>query len=103
MPLTVHLVGRFEGNIFEERDVKYELGEGSEAGIVEGLDIALQKFKKGETSKIILSPKYAFGEKGNPDLKIPPNVKVEYEVTLKTFEKVCSSLYMCRFICYLIL
>ncbi|XP_035217777.1 peptidyl-prolyl cis-trans isomerase FKBP4-like [Stegodyphus dumicola] len=85
--VEVHLTGSYEGNVFEERDVKFEIGEGSEVGVVEGLDIALKKFKRGEKSKIILSPKYAFGPSGNSDLNVPPNSTVEYEVTLKSFEK----------------
>ncbi|GIY82410.1 peptidyl-prolyl cis-trans isomerase FKBP4 [Caerostris extrusa] len=85
--VEVHLIGTYDGKEFEERDVKFELGEGSEVGIVEGLETALTKFKKGETSKIILAPKYAFGSKGNAELNVPPNAAVEYKVTLKSFEK----------------
>ena len=86
---SVHLVGTYSGTVFEERDVKFSLGEGFEAGIVEGLEVALKKFKKGEKSKIYLSPKYAFGADGNSNLNIPSNSSVEYEVTLISFEKVC--------------
>lgn len=85
--VEVHLVGKLDGKQFEERDIKFELGDGCEVGIVDGLEIALKKFKKGEQSKIILSPKYAFGTDGNAELNIPPNATVEYVVTLKSFEK----------------
>lgn len=91
---SVHLVGSCAGTVFEERDVKFSLGEGYEAGIVEGLEVALKKFKKGEKSKIYLSPKYAFGAEGNSNLNVPPNSNIEYEVTLNSFEKVCIKFYM---------
>ncbi|GFY45705.1 peptidyl-prolyl cis-trans isomerase FKBP4 [Trichonephila inaurata madagascariensis] len=85
--VEVHLVGKYDGKQFEERDVKFELGDGCDVGIVDGLEIALKKFKKGEKSMITLSPKYAFGSDGNAEFNIPPNATVEYEVTLKSFEK----------------
>lgn len=88
---SVHLVGKHDNKQFVEKDVKFELGEGCEVGVVDGLETALKKFKKGEKSKIVLAPKYAFGSSGNAELGIPPNATVEYIVTLKSFEKVCYS------------
>ncbi|KAG8190375.1 hypothetical protein JTE90_022019 [Oedothorax gibbosus] len=85
--VEVHLVGKHDGKQFEERDVKFELSEGCEVGVVNGIETALQKFNKGEKSKIVLAPKYAFGSSGNAELGVPPNATVEYEVTLKAFEK----------------
>jgi FKBP-type peptidyl-prolyl cis-trans isomerase len=74
--------------VFEERELSFPLGEGSEFGICEGLERAIEKFKKGEKSRIVLKAKYAFKAEGNSDLGIPPNADVEYEVELKNFEKV---------------
>lgn len=54
--LAVHIIGRFNGTVFDERDVKFPLGEGSEHNIPEGLETALEKFKKGEKSTIKLTP-----------------------------------------------
>lgn len=85
--VEVNIIGKYNGGIFDERDVKFEIGDGDAADIVEGLEIALQKFKKGEKSRIILTPEFAFGSKGSAALNIPPNSTVEYEVTLKSFEK----------------
>lgn len=87
----MHLRGTCAGNVFEERDVKFELGDACEAGVVEGVDVALKKFKKAEKSKIFLTPKYAFGAEGNAALNVPSNSAVEYEVTLNSFEKVFES------------
>nr|CAD7392240.1 unnamed protein product [Timema cristinae] len=85
--VDVHLVGKYNGTVFEEREVTFPIGEGSEYGICEGLERALEKFKKGEKSRIVLKSKYAFKELGRPEVNIPPYADVEYEVELKNFEK----------------
>ncbi|XP_055638137.1 FK506-binding protein 59 isoform X2 [Toxorhynchites rutilus septentrionalis] len=89
--VKVDLVGRHEGRIFEERNVEFNIGEGEIAGVVSGVELALEKFKKVETSKLIIKPQFAFGEKGNPELGVPPNATVEYTVTLNEFEREIDS------------
>lgn len=95
--LSVHLVGKYQSKVFEDRSVNFCLGEGSDSGVVDGIEIALPKFKKGEKSLLKLKPEYAFGEAGKPDFEIPPCATVEYEVELKSFEKVC-----CRYLIHLV-
>lgn len=46
---------------------------------------------QGETSRLIIKPKYAFGADGNEQLQVPPNATVEYTVTLNEFEKEVES------------
>lgn len=89
--VTIHLVGRHELKCFEERDVTFTLGEGVEFGIVEGIEVALEKFKKGEKSILQLKPQYAFGKEGKAEFNIPSDATVEYEVTLTNFEKAKDS------------
>lgn len=89
--VKIHLVGTFEGEVFENRDIEFTLGEGEEAGVVSGVEIALEKFKKMETSKLILKPHFAFGADGNSQFGIPPNATVEYIVTLNDFEREVDS------------
>ncbi|XP_055682652.1 FK506-binding protein 59 isoform X2 [Lutzomyia longipalpis] len=83
----VHLIGKHEGRVFEEREVKFNLGEGATADVVPGVEIALEKFHQYETSRLILKPEFAFGAEGNEKLCIPPNATVEYTVTLREFER----------------
>jgi len=85
--VTVKLIGKHDGRVFDEREFQFELGEGSEHSIPSGIEKALQKFKKGEHSVIKLQPKYAFDEAGKPEFQIPPNAALEYDVTLTSFEK----------------
>lgn len=89
----VHLIGKYNGKVFEERDVEFTLGEGEILGIVEGIEIALQRFLNGEKSRLLIKSKYAFKEEGNAEFNIPPNADVEYEVELKSFEKVIVFLF----------
>lgn len=74
--------------MFEDRDVEFCLGEGEVLGIVEGVEIALKRFLNGEKSRLLIKSKYAFKDKGNAEFNIPPDADVEYEVELKSFEKV---------------
>uniref|UniRef100_T1JDQ0 peptidylprolyl isomerase n=1 Tax=Strigamia maritima TaxID=126957 RepID=T1JDQ0_STRMM len=85
--VTVHLVGKHEGRVFEDRDVTFAIGEGLENGVVDGIEKALEKFKKGETSRLLLKSNYAFGNEGKPEFNIPSNADIEYDVTLNSFEK----------------
>nr|QBH73885.1 fk506-binding protein [Encarsia formosa] len=85
--VEAHIVGHYDGKVFEERDVKFCLGEGEAEGIVEGLEIALGKFKKGEKSKIFIKSEYAFGLLGRSEFKIPGGADVEYIAEVKSFEK----------------
>lgn len=89
--LEVHIKGKVNGTVFDDRELIFPLGEGSEHNIPEGLETALEKFKKGEKSVIKLSPKYAFGDEGNSSLGVPPGASVEYEAELKSFEKAKES------------
>lgn len=91
----VHIVGRHNGIQFEDRDVTLILGEGSEVGVVDGVEQALKKFKQGEKSKLQVKAKYAYGPEGNSTHNIPSNADLEYEVELKKFEKVSS--FFCSF------
>lgn len=88
--ILVHIVGRCEDRIFDERDVSFNLGEGANVNVLESIEKALEKFKKGETSKLIIAPKHGFDQEGSNQFGVPPNATLEYIVTLKTFEKVLS-------------
>ncbi|XP_071514301.1 peptidyl-prolyl cis-trans isomerase FKBP4-like isoform X1 [Panulirus ornatus] len=89
--VDVRVIGRVNGTVFDDREVKFPLGEGTEHNIPEGLERALERFKKGEKSTIKLSPKYAFGSAGNLVIGVPPGAALEYEVELRNFEKAKES------------
>lgn len=80
-----------DGKIFDSRTVTFPLGEGSEHKVCEGIERALEKFSKGEKSRLSIQPKYAFKSEGNAELGVPPNSPVEYTVKLNSFEKTKES------------
>lgn len=92
--VQVRLVGKHGNRVFEERQLSFPLGEGSEFGICEGLERAIEKFKKGEKSRIELKSKYAFKAEGKAELGILPNADIEYEVELMNFEKAKENWYL---------
>ncbi|XP_028967408.1 peptidyl-prolyl cis-trans isomerase FKBP4 [Galendromus occidentalis] len=83
---TLHLRGHHNGQVFDERDVTFLVGEAVLKDVPEGVEIAVQTMKKGEKAEIILKGKYASGPKIPADLK-----EVSYTVTLHNFEKARES------------
>ena len=88
--ITVKFSGKYNGTTFDERKVTYEVGDCHEHQIIDGLDRAVKKFKKGEKSKLVISSKYAYDSHGSEEYGIPPQSEVEYTLELLDFTRVCS-------------
>ena len=93
MTISVELTGYYKDAVFDQREIDFVLGEGETCDIIEGLEIALKKFKKGEKSRLKIQSKYAYGSAGCPEKNIPANAEVIYDVTLKEFDKVSLSFF----------
>ncbi|XP_041365442.1 peptidyl-prolyl cis-trans isomerase FKBP4-like [Gigantopelta aegis] len=89
--VNMKYVGRHGDRVFEERTVQFTVGEGSDSGIIEGLEMAVKKLKEGEQTKLVIASRYAYGQDGNKDFNIPPGADLEYEVELQSFEKAKES------------
>ncbi|XP_067855760.1 peptidyl-prolyl cis-trans isomerase FKBP4-like isoform X2 [Heptranchias perlo] len=89
--VEIHLEGRYQGTVYDSRDVSFIIGDAEEHNVPPGIEKALQEMEKGEEAIISLKPKYGFGEAGNLKLNIPPNANLVYEVVLKNFEKAKES------------
>ncbi|XP_034942367.1 FK506-binding protein 59 isoform X2 [Chelonus insularis] len=89
--VNIHLVGKYNDKVFEERDVQFNIGEGENEGIIEGLEHALKRFKGNEKSRLKIKSKHAFKKTGHPEFGIPPDADVEYIVELKSFEKAADT------------
>lgn len=50
-----------------------------DGSMIKGMDVAIGSMKIGEKAKVILKPKYGYGEKGIPYV-IPPNSEIEMEI-----------------------
>ncbi|KAL3856937.1 hypothetical protein ACJMK2_011643 [Sinanodonta woodiana] len=60
---------------------KFRLGEGE---VIDGWDYAVSTMKKGELSRFIIKPLYAYGSYGCPP-RIPENATIMYEIELLSF------------------
>ncbi|OAD52713.1 FK506-binding protein 59 [Eufriesea mexicana] len=85
--VDVHLTGMYNGKVFEDRDVKFPLEEGEEYDVIEGVEKALEKFKRGEKSKLKIKSQYAFKDTGKPEFGIPPNATQTQKMLLSKKER----------------
>eukprot|EP00897_Mesotaenium_endlicherianum_P005560 jgi/Mesen1/5031/ME000025S04430 len=80
-----------DGTIFEKQGYEGQEFEfvTDEEQVVEGLEKAVLKMKKGEVASVTVSPQYGFGDKEEKkDLAVvPPGSTLEYEVELVDFVK----------------
>ena len=88
------MVGFYDDRVFEDREVTFKLGEGEDHGIVEGVELALEKMKEAEKAEITVKPQYAYGDKGSEEHNIPPNATIQYNIELKKLTKV-TALLLC--------
>jgi len=89
--VEIQIKGSTGGKVFDERTVEFEVGEGLDIGVPRGIEFALEKMKKKETSQITLKPEYGFGTSGNVDKGVGPNSTLQYDITLVKFEKAKES------------
>ncbi|XP_078041970.1 FK506-binding protein 59kD isoform X2 [Augochlora pura] len=92
--VNIHLTGMYEGKVFEDRDIEFNLGEGEDSGVIDGIEQALKQFKSGEKSRLVIKSKHAFKSQGKPEFNIPCDATVEYIVELKSFEKSKQIFYL---------
>ncbi|XP_036592097.1 peptidyl-prolyl cis-trans isomerase FKBP3 [Trichosurus vulpecula] len=61
------------------KPLSFKVGVGK---VIRGWDEALLTMSKGEKARLEIEPEWAYGKKGQPDAKIPPNAKLYFEVEL---------------------
>jgi hypothetical protein len=70
------------GNPVENGSQQLEFTLGTPDQLVKGLNIVMHTLKKGETTKIIVPSRLAFGESGSTNGSIPPYTPLLYNLTL---------------------
>ena len=86
---TVRLIGRQDGRDFLDRNTyKFTLGEGSEVGIVEGVEQGLRSMKTGERALLRIKAKYAYAAAGCERLGVLPDADVVFDVELESYDPV---------------
>jgi len=89
--VEAEIKGMVDSKVFDERTVKFEMGEGAEIGVPRGVEIAMEKMKKNEVAHVTVKPQYGFGKDGNIDKGIGPNKTLIYEIKMVAFEKAKES------------
>jgi FKBP-type peptidyl-prolyl cis-trans isomerase len=85
--VEVGLEGKFDGRVFDARTANFVVGEGDENGVFESLETGIKHMNLHEKAVITFQPKYAFGDLGNEQFKIPPNAEVTYQVELTQLDR----------------
>lgn len=49
--ILVHLVGKYEDRVFDDRELTFSVNETPNDEVIEGIQVALLHFNKGETSR----------------------------------------------------
>ncbi|KAK2504753.1 hypothetical protein MC885_001421 [Smutsia gigantea] len=78
----VELFGYQKDQVFDQRELRFDVGEGEDLDLPCGLEKAIQRMEKGEHFTVYLMPSYAFGSAGNEKFQIPPNAEVKYKAYL---------------------
>ncbi|XP_076848890.1 peptidyl-prolyl cis-trans isomerase FKBP4 [Brachyhypopomus gauderio] len=89
--VEVHVEGKHEDRVFDDRELKFEIGDGESLDLPPGVEKALQAMEQGEESLFTLKPKYGFGNAGSAKFNIPPGGMLEYKLKLTAFEKAKES------------
>lgn len=55
---SVNLEGSCEGRVFDERELKFEIGDGENLGFPAGVEKAIMAMEQGEKALFIMKPKY---------------------------------------------
>uniref|UniRef100_A0A3Q1C6G8 peptidylprolyl isomerase n=1 Tax=Amphiprion ocellaris TaxID=80972 RepID=A0A3Q1C6G8_AMPOC len=87
--VEVTLEGTCDGRVFDERELKFEVGDGENLGLPAGVEKAIMAMEQGEEALFII--KYGFGNAGNAKYNIPGGATLQYKIKLTAFEKAKES------------
>ncbi|KAI9100000.1 Fkbp3 protein [Phlyctochytrium arcticum] len=63
--------------------LRFKAGTGR---VIKGWDEALLTMHKGEKARVVIESEWAYGKKGSPDGKIPPNTDLTFEIELNAMD-----------------
>ncbi|XP_034089419.1 peptidyl-prolyl cis-trans isomerase FKBP4 [Gymnodraco acuticeps] len=89
--VDVTVEGSYEGRVFDEREIKFEIGDGEGLGLPVGVEKAIIAMEQGEEAIFHIKPKYGFGSAGNAKHEIPGGATLQYKIKLAAFEKAKES------------
>lgn len=89
--VEVTIEGSCEGRVFDERELKFELGDGDSLDLPPAVEKALQSMEKGEEALFTVKAKYGFGSNGHAKFNVPGGATLQYKIKLINFEKAKES------------
>ncbi|XP_053741301.1 peptidyl-prolyl cis-trans isomerase FKBP4 [Synchiropus splendidus] len=89
--VEVTVQGTFNGRVFDDREMKFEVGDGESLGLPVGAEKAIMAMEQGEEAIFNIKPKYGFGKEGNAKHNIPDGETIQYRIKLTAFEKAKES------------
>ncbi|XP_070686988.1 peptidyl-prolyl cis-trans isomerase FKBP4 [Pempheris klunzingeri] len=89
--VEVTVDGSCEGRVFDERELKFEIGDGESFGLPTGVEKAIMAMEQGEEALFTIKPKYGFGNAGAANYSIPGGATLQYKIKLTAFEKAKES------------
>ncbi|XP_041794579.1 peptidyl-prolyl cis-trans isomerase FKBP4 [Chelmon rostratus] len=89
--VEVTVEGSCEGRVFDERELKFEVGDGENLGLPAGVEKSIMAMEQGEEALFNIKPKYGFGNAGNAKYNIPGGATLQYKIKLIAFEKAKES------------
>ncbi|XP_056137828.1 peptidyl-prolyl cis-trans isomerase FKBP4 [Lampris incognitus] len=89
--VEVTVEGTFEDRIFDQRELKFEIGDGENLGLPYGVEKAIMAMEQEEEASFTIMAKYAFGNAGSTKYNIPGGATLQYKIKLVAFEKAKES------------
>lgn len=89
--VDVTLEGTCEGRVFDQRELKFEIGDADSHGLPVGVEKAILAMEQEEEALFTIKPKYGFGSAGNAKYNIPGGATLQYKIKLTAFEKAKES------------
>ncbi|XP_026031830.1 peptidyl-prolyl cis-trans isomerase FKBP4 [Astatotilapia calliptera] len=89
--VEVTVIGTCDDSVFDERELKFEIGDGESFGLPAGVEKAIMAMEQGEEAVFTIKPKYGFGNAGNAKFNIPGGATLQYKIKLTAFEKAKES------------
>lgn len=89
--VEVTVQGTCNEHVFDERELKFEIGDGESFNLPSGVEKAIMAMEQGEEALFTIKPKYGFGSAGNAKFNIPGGATLQYKIKLAAFEKAKES------------
>lgn len=89
--VEVTVQGTCNEHVFDERELKFEIGDGESFNLPSGVEKAIMAMEQGEDALFTIKPKYGFGSAGNAKFNIPGGATLQYKIKLAAFEKAKES------------